>query len=249
MSTYRSSNDGSTDASLKVPSGKGARIIAAHVGLRSDELVDGASWVFIGSKKSSDYHSEMNSTSWLQWLEDLVLPMLRDGVLVIDLAPYHLVRNEATRPAASMFRKTECADCLEKNNLVFPEWGPNWRTTCTRAVLKQRADENRSTPRYLVQGLAARSGVTILISPVAHPELIPTEMVWGTVKMSLKRDNVTFSVATLRSMVEVEFVKITGELWARYEDHSIKTETYYRAVDAVCAEAEAAFSDYRTMTK
>jgi len=78
MSTYRSWNDGSTDASLKVPSGKGARIIVAHVGSRKDGLVDGASWVFIGSKKPSDYHSDMNSTSWLQWLEESVLPKTRE---------------------------------------------------------------------------------------------------------------------------------------------------------------------------
>jgi len=93
--------------------------------------------------------------------------------------------------------------------------------------------------------LASRFGVTILISPVAHPELNPIEMVWGTVKMSLKRANVTFSIATLRSMAVVEFVKITGEVWARYEEHAIKEETYYRAVDAVCAEVEAAFADDR----
>jgi len=96
-----------------------------------------------------------------------------------------------------------------------------------------------------VQDLAARFGVAILISPVAHPELNPIEMVWGTVKMSLKRANVTFSVATPRSMAEVEFVNITGEVWARYEDHSITAETYYRAVEAVCAEVEAAFADDR----
>jgi len=49
MSTYRSWNDGSTDASLKVPSGKGARIIAAHVASHKVGLVDGASWVFLVS--------------------------------------------------------------------------------------------------------------------------------------------------------------------------------------------------------
>jgi len=129
MSTYRSWKDGSTDASLQVPSGKGAQIIVAHVGSRKDGLVDGTSWVFIGSKKSSDYYSQMNSTSWLQWLEDSVLPKIRGSVLFIDRAPYHLVRDEATRPAASKFRKAEFADWLEKHNLVFPKWGANWRTT------------------------------------------------------------------------------------------------------------------------
>jgi len=187
----------------------------------------------------------MSSTSRLQWLEDSVLPKIRAGVLVIDWAPYHLVRNEAARPAASMFRKAQFADWLEKHNLVLTEWGPSWRTNCTRAVLKQRADENRPTLRYLVQDLAARFGVTILISPVSHPKLNPLEMVWGTVEMSLKRANVTLSVATLPSMAEVEFAKVTGEVWARCEDSSIKAETYDRAFDDVCAEVEAAFADDR----
>jgi len=242
MTSYRTWNDGTSDASLKVPSGKGGRIIVAHVGSRKTGLVDGAAWVFVGTKNSGDYHAEMKSTSWLKWLEESVLPKIRSGVLVIDRAPYHLVRNEATRPAASRFRKDQFADWLEAHNLILAEWGPQWRTTCTRAVLKKRADENRPSPRYLVQDLAARFDVSVLISPVAHPELNPIEMVWGTVKMALKRANTSFSLATLRSMAEVEFVKITAMVWAKYEDHAIKQETYYRAVDEVCAEVEAAFN-------
>jgi len=52
-----------------VPSGKGGRIIVAHIGSREGVLVDGAAWVFIGNKKSADYYSEMTSALWLQWLE------------------------------------------------------------------------------------------------------------------------------------------------------------------------------------
>ena len=62
MSTYRNWNHGSTDASVKVLSGKNARIIVAHVGPRNVRRSDGASWIFIESKQSSDY-SEMNSTT------------------------------------------------------------------------------------------------------------------------------------------------------------------------------------------
>jgi len=147
MTSYRSWNDGTSNARLNVPSGKGGRIIVAHVGSRSVGLVEEASWVFIGNKKSADYHSQITSASWLQWLEESVLPKIRGGVLVIDRAPYHLVRNEAARPAASKRRMAEFADWLEKHDLVLPEWGPEWRTTCTRAVLKKRAYENRPRPR------------------------------------------------------------------------------------------------------
>jgi len=125
------------------------------------------------------------------------------------------------------------------------EWGPEWRTTCTRTVFKKRADENHPRPRYLVQDLAARFGAFIIISPVERPELNPIEMIWGTIKMALTRANLTFSLATLRGLAEAEFEKITAEVWARYEDHAIKVETYYRAVDEVCTDVEAAFNGDR----
>jgi len=54
--------------------------------------------------------------------------------------------------------------------------------------------------------------VKILISPVALLELNPIEMVWGTVKMALKRTNVDFSVAALKALVDVEFFKITAKV-------------------------------------
>ena len=64
-------------------------------------------------------------------------------------------------------------------------------------MLKQSTDENPPTPRYLVQDVVARFGVSTLISPVAHSELNPIEMEWGTGKLFLKRANSTFSVATI----------------------------------------------------
>jgi len=112
--------------------------------------------------------------------------------------------------------------------------GPNLRTTCTPAVLKQRAHQNRPTPRCLLHDLPARFGVTILISLVAHPELNPIEMVWGMVKTSLKRADITFSVAKLLSMTEVEFVKITVEVLAWYEDHVIQAENQSGRRSYVC---------------
>jgi len=112
MTTYRSWNVGTSNARLNEPSGKGGRIIVARIGSWEGELVDGTAWVFIGKKKSSDCHSEMTSASWLQCLEESILPKIRGGVLVIYRAPYHLVRNEATRPAASNLRKAEFSDWL-----------------------------------------------------------------------------------------------------------------------------------------
>jgi len=120
MISYRTWNDGTSNASLKVPSGKGGRIVAAHAGQQNDGLSDRTSRAFVGKKNSGDYHAEMNSSSWLNWLEESVLPKICGGLLEIDRAPYHLVRNEATRPAASRFRKNQDADFLQAHTLVLP---------------------------------------------------------------------------------------------------------------------------------
>jgi len=123
MISYRTWNDDTSNASLKVPSGKGGRIIAAHAGPQKDEPSDKASWVFVGKKNSGDYHAEMDSSSWLNWLEESVLPKILGGFLEIELAPYILVRNEAARPAASRFRKNQYADFLQAHALVRPSRG------------------------------------------------------------------------------------------------------------------------------
>jgi len=54
--------------------------------------------------------------------------------------------------------------------------------------------------------------VKIRISPVAHLELNPIEIVWGAVKMALKRTNVDFSMAALKALVDVAFSKVTAKV-------------------------------------
>eukprot|EP00170_Pyropia_yezoensis_P003027 contig_12710_g3034 len=127
MTPSRTWNDGNLRARLNVPSGKGGRIIIAHVGSRSTGLVKDAALVFIGKKKTGDYHGEMNSQVWLKWLQDSVLPKMKGGVLVVDRAPYHMVLTDDTRPASSKLRKAELADWLEAYDAVSREWEADWR--------------------------------------------------------------------------------------------------------------------------
>eukprot|EP00170_Pyropia_yezoensis_P003982 contig_16432_g3993 len=237
MTPTRTWNDGNLRARLNVPSRKGKRIIIAHVGSRRTGLVDGASLVFVGQKSTGDYHGEMNSNAWLRWLEAEVLPKIKGDVLVVDRAPYHLVLTDYTRPASSKLLKAQLADWLEAHDAIPAAWaGNDWRFDCTRAELKAEADKYRPAPRFLVQDLARRFDVTILLSPVAHPELNPIEMVWGTVKAALRRAKKTFTLAGLQQLVHREFERITPEVWGRYEDHAEKMENFYRTAAAAADE-------------
>jgi len=127
MTPGRIWTDNSSRARLNVPSGKGARIIIAHVGSRKTGLVPGASLVFKGKKKRGDYHGEMNSAVWLKWLQDQVLPKIGGGVLVVDRAPYRMKLTEESRPANSSMKKGQLADWLEEHDAAPTNWPPTWR--------------------------------------------------------------------------------------------------------------------------
>jgi len=58
--------------------------------------------------------------------------------------------------------------------------------------------------------------------------------------MALKRANVDFTRAALKALVDIEFAKITADVWCRYEDHAVKMEDWYRDVGVMRKEVEAA---------
>lgn len=189
LSVYRSWTDGTLQTRMPVPSGEGGRLLVAHVGSRETGLVADAGLVVICQKGSGDYHKEVCSDVWLKWLEKKVFPKIAGVVLVIDRAPYHLVLTPESAPAGSKLRKAELAEGLESHDVVPADCKDGWKQSRMRAKMKAVGDKHKPDPRYLVQRLAARFGVSVLISPVAHPDLNPIEMVWGTVKMALKRSN------------------------------------------------------------
>ena len=95
-------NDG--EFVLKVPAGKSERSIVCHVGSSTTGLLDGCLVMFCGSKskKSDDYHTEMNRHVFPDWLKTKVFPALkshgRKSVLVLDRAEYHTPLTESTKP-------------------------------------------------------------------------------------------------------------------------------------------------------
>jgi len=50
-------------------------------------------------------------------------------------------------------------------------------------------------------------------------------------------------MAALKALVDVEFTKITADIWYRYEDHAINMEEWYRDVGVMREEVEAAVEE------
>jgi len=194
--------------------------------------------VFKVKKQTGDYHGEMNSDVWLKWLATKVLPKICGGVLVIDRAPYHKKQTYESRPASSKMNKSQLAGWLEEQNAVPTNWPATWLQSKTVPQLREQAAKHRPTPCYLVQDLVEEFCVSIIFSPVAHPELNPIEMVWATVKGALPYATVYFNLTRLQELVDVAFSKISADAWGRCEDHAFGMEDYYMEMAAMRAEVE-----------
>jgi hypothetical protein len=103
---------------LKDPSGKGGRWIILHAG-SSSGFVDNGLLIF-QSKKSGDYHEEMNSDCFQTWFAEQLLPNIEpSSVIVIDNAPYHSKKIDKVPTTAT--RKAEIQQWLKDKNIAYED--------------------------------------------------------------------------------------------------------------------------------
>ncbi|KAJ8983151.1 hypothetical protein NQ317_016250 [Molorchus minor] len=94
---------------LKAPSGRGRRLIITHIGSDSGFLEYGLN-VF-ESRKTGDYHEDMNSAVFETWFSS-VLSSIEHGVIVVmDNAPYHSRRTE--KLPTSAWKKGQILEWLQ----------------------------------------------------------------------------------------------------------------------------------------
>ncbi|XP_050516388.1 uncharacterized protein LOC126891251 [Diabrotica virgifera virgifera] len=84
---------------LKHSSGKGKILIVLHIGSK-DGFVDNGLLLF-ESKKTGDYHEDMNSDVFEQWLQRILPPLPQNAVIVLDNAPYHSRKYEKMPTSAT----------------------------------------------------------------------------------------------------------------------------------------------------
>ena len=173
-------SDGLIGGIASKPSGAGQRIVMIAVG-SEDGFLDGTSKIFIGKKnpKSQDYHSEMYSEHFTEWITDVIKKLPEKSVLIFDQATYHRKITDDTKNPTSNWRKPEVIAWLRKNNIPFHE-------KALLPELLKLAKSNRITPRFQVDDILKQSGknVKILWLPVAHCELNANELIWSRIKQN-----------------------------------------------------------------
>jgi len=190
---------------VQKPTGKGERLIIMNA-VTQDGWVPNAKMVFKSTKKTGDYHGQMNSELFAKWFEEKLIPNIPDNSLIVmDNASYHnlLSPHSAPTPACS---KKRIQDWLEKNNIACSE-------DCLKAEMVEILKKIAPAPIYTIDETAEEYGHEVIRTPPYHPELQPIETCWGVVKNHMAR-HCDFTMKNLANQLEEGFTKVTAKTCA-----------------------------------
>ena len=214
----------STDGTIgrNVPSSKGERLIIAHAGSKNNGFVSGAALVFPSkSTDNRDYHAEMNSEIFEDWMTRHVLPTLdTPSCIVMDNASYHNRIAEDDKFPSSSWRKADIEAWLRKNAVFFP-FG------ALKPELLRIAKLHKKPKIYAIDKIIAEHGHTSLRLPAYHAHLNPIELVWAKIKHDVAIRNTTFKLRDIKVLTTQAIDGVDREYWGKCVDHVVKEEDSY----------------------
>ncbi len=187
---------------VQKPTGKGERLIIMNA-ITKEGWVPSAKMVFKSTKKTGDYHGQMNSDLFTKWFKEKLIPNIPDNsIIVMDNAPYHntLSSQSAPTPVSS---KKKIRDWLDNNKI-------SCREDCLKAEMVEILQKISPAPIYEIDEIAREYGHQVLRTPPYHPELQPIETCWGVVKNHMAR-HCDFTMKNLVEQLEQGFAKVTAK--------------------------------------
>jgi len=135
---------------VQKPTGTGERLIILHAMTKSG-WVPGAQLTFKSTKKTGDYHGQMNHDLFTKWFTEQLLPNIPGHALILmDNAPYHTVLSRHSAPTATC-TKDSISTWLSKQGLPM-------RDDCLKAELVEMLAKLAPAPTYALDELAAEHG-------------------------------------------------------------------------------------------
>lgn len=190
---------------IQKPTGKGERLIIINAITRHG-WVPGAKLTFKSTRKTGDYHGQMNHDLFMKWFTERLLPNIpSQSLIILDNAAYHNALSPSSAPTPTC-KKADIRRWLEKNE--FPV-----RDDCLKAEMIELLVKFAPSPTYAIDEIAEASGHDILRTPPYHPELQPIETCWAVVKNQVAC-NCDFTMATMLAQLEQAFGAVTEKTCA-----------------------------------
>ena len=207
---------------VQKPTGKGERLIIINA-ITASGWIPGSKLVFKSTRKTGDYHGQMNWDLFKKWFMEMLLPNIPEHSLIImDNAPYHNILSEHSPPTPKSSKK-KIKEWLEQNKIYC-------RDDCLKPELVEILTKIAPEPIYAVDEIAASFGHKVLRTPPYHPELQPIETCWGVAKNHIAR-NCDFTVKNLIKQLDGGFNKVTAKTCAKIIAKVRKIEDEFWATD------------------
>jgi len=187
---------------IQKPTGKGERLIIINA-ITKDGWVPEAKLVFKSTRKTGDYHGQVNGDLFHKWFTEKLLPNIPEhSLIILDNATYHnlLTAGSAPTPHCS---KSKMLSWLTNNQIPC-------REDCLKPELVKILQKLAPEPTYELDELARKLGHEVIRTPPYHPELQPIEICWGITKNEVSR-NCDFTMKGLERQLELAFQKVTAE--------------------------------------
>ena len=179
------------------------------------------------STDGRDFHTEMNSTVFENWVRTQLLPNVPHGsCIVMDNASYHSRVNPETKPPTSNSRKSEMIEWLKKNDIQFPQ-------KILKPDVYKLVKSNKPPKDYIVDKEIVSKGHTVLRLPPYHCDLNPIENVWGIAKGKVADNNTTFNIDDVRHLMIDALAEISESVFHKTFLHTTTVESDYRKADGI----------------
>lgn len=219
--------DNNESFGVKVPLGKGRRLIICHVGSNEGFMKD-CEWVFQSKTNSQDYHDEMNAQSFKEWFISFLNLLEEGSVIVMDNAPYHSVLAE--KIPATNWKKEEIQKWLTEKCIAFSH-----NETKVELLEKVKPFKNKEKT-YELDVIASLMGHSVVRLPPYHCQYNPIELIWAKVKRDVAENNKTFKLSDVETLVREALGRVTKEDWQSRIKHAEKLQE--DDVDKECARAD-----------
>uniref|UniRef100_A0A2H1V8X8 SFRICE_020684 n=1 Tax=Spodoptera frugiperda TaxID=7108 RepID=A0A2H1V8X8_SPOFR len=155
--------DDTVQSCTKVPEGKGERLIICHAGTASGF-----------SKKTTEYHEEMNYEKFKDWFIGLLNNLKEPMTIIMDNATFHSV--QINKPPYQSNRKSELVQWLSDNGV--PADMQMLKTELIDLVQRHKP----ATPTYALDEMAKEKGHQVLRLPPYHCQYNAIELIWAQKK-------------------------------------------------------------------
>lgn len=171
--------------------------------------MNGASLLFKAGK-AGDYHGEMNSSIFEEWMKNDFLPKLEEPCLIIlDNASYH--SRQADKVPTMSSRKEVMIQWLRGKHIPFSE-------SATKDQLFQLIKPLTGTRSFVVDQIIEEAGHEVLRLPPYHCQFNAIEMVWSQTKRYYD-NHIIKNKDVLKTWSEA-LNNVSEEQWTHYVRHT-----------------------------